>query len=135
MEAFSTAVELRFKDHQGRTALVKRPDAKLLVLSTAPRSLDTPLGRVRQRALAGHTTRRGVLTDARASSAFEGVAPAVAMLIDENGKMVGRNGSSLNAGRDLSADYPSFKDALTKGHGGTDIWANIRISKQAKMVT
>jgi hypothetical protein len=44
------------------------------------------------------------LSDARGSSAFEGIAPAVAMLIDENGKMVGRNGSSLNAGRDLGAD-------------------------------
>jgi methyl-accepting chemotaxis protein len=65
-----------------------------------------------------------VLSDARASSAFEGIAPAVAMLIDENGKMVGRNGSNLNAGRDLSADYPTFKDALTKGHSGSDLWAN-----------
>ena len=65
-----------------------------------------------------------VLTDARASSAFEGIAPAMAMLIDESGKMVGRNGSSLNAGRDLSADYPAFKDALTKGRAGSDLWAN-----------
>jgi phage terminase large subunit-like protein len=49
-----------------RTALVKRPDARLLVLSTAPRSLDTPLGRVRSRALSGIVRRRGVLTEARA---------------------------------------------------------------------
>ena len=48
----------------------------------------------------------------------------MAMLIDENGKMVGRNGSSLNAGRDLGADYPAFKDALSKGRSGSDIWAN-----------
>ena len=65
-----------------------------------------------------------VLSDARGSSTFEGVAPAVAMLIDENGKMVGRNGSSLNAGRDIGADYPPFKDALAKGRSGSDIWAN-----------
>jgi hypothetical protein len=64
------------------------------------------------------------LSDARGSSAFEGIAPAVTMLIDENGKMVGRNGSSLNAGRDLGADYPAFKDALAKGRSGSDIWAN-----------
>jgi hypothetical protein len=65
-----------------------------------------------------------VLSDARANFTFEGVAPAVAMLIDENGKMVGRNGSSLNAGRDIGADYPAFKEALAKGRSGSDIWAN-----------
>src|SRR5580692_10516036 len=32
-----------------------------------------------------------ILSDARGSATFEGIAPAVAMLIDENGKMVGRN--------------------------------------------
>ena len=64
------------------------------------------------------------LSDARGSASFEGIAPAVAMLIDENGKMLGRNGSSLNAGRDLGADYPAFKDALSKGRSGSDIWAN-----------
>jgi hypothetical protein len=64
------------------------------------------------------------LSDARGSSTFEGIAPAMAMLIDENGRMVGRNGSSLNAGRDLGADYPAFKDALSKGRSGSDIWAN-----------
>jgi phage terminase large subunit-like protein len=48
-----------------RTALVKRPDARLLVLSTAPRSSDTVLGQLRARALAGQVTRRGVFTDAR----------------------------------------------------------------------
>jgi methyl-accepting chemotaxis protein len=65
-----------------------------------------------------------VLSDARGASTFEGIAPAVAMLIDENGKMVGRNGSSLNSGRDLGADYPTFKEALAKGRNGSDIWAN-----------
>lgn len=49
-----------------RTALVKRPDARLLVLSTAPRSAETPLGRLRARALSGLVARRGVVTDARA---------------------------------------------------------------------
>jgi len=47
-----------------RTALVKAPGARLLVLSTAPRSGDTPLGRLRRRAIAGHVSRRGVVTDA-----------------------------------------------------------------------
>src|SRR4051794_35845823 len=49
-----------------RTARVKRQAARLLVISTAARSLDTPLGRLRTRALSGRVVRRGVLTDARA---------------------------------------------------------------------
>ncbi|HEY2514519.1 MAG TPA: MXAN_5187 C-terminal domain-containing protein [Polyangiaceae bacterium] len=65
-----------------------------------------------------------VLSDSRAGSTFEGIAPSVVMLIDENGKLLGRNGSNLNAGRDISADYATFKDALTKGRSGSDIWAN-----------
>jgi hypothetical protein len=64
-----------------------------------------------------------VLSEGRAQGLYD-VAPAVAMLIDDSGKMVGRNGSSLNAGRDLSADYPAFKDALAKGRSGSDVWAN-----------
>lgn len=49
-----------------QTALIKRPDAKQLTISTAPRSVETPLGRLRGRALAGRVVRRGVFTDARA---------------------------------------------------------------------
>jgi phage terminase large subunit-like protein len=49
-----------------RASLVKRPDARLLVLSTAPRTPDSPLGRLRARALSGRVVRRGVVTDARA---------------------------------------------------------------------
>ena len=65
-----------------------------------------------------------ILSDARGNAAFEGTMPAIVMLVGENGKMVGRNGSTLNAGRDISGDYPSFKDALAKGHSGSDVWAN-----------
>jgi phage terminase large subunit-like protein len=49
-----------------RTALVKRQDARLLILSTAPATVDSTLGRLRQRALSGLVERRGVYTDARA---------------------------------------------------------------------
>jgi len=40
------------------TGLVKRPDARLWILSTAPLSADTPLGRLRERALALPNARR-----------------------------------------------------------------------------
>jgi hypothetical protein len=40
------------------TALIKNPDCKLLAISTAPASMDSPLGRLRERALASPSVRR-----------------------------------------------------------------------------
>jgi len=48
-----------------QTGLVKRPDAKLLVISTAAAALDSPLGRMRVRALAQPGVhRKGAVTEA-----------------------------------------------------------------------
>jgi phage terminase large subunit-like protein len=49
-----------------QTALIKRPDARLLVISTPAPSLDSPLGQLRARALAGEVAQRGAHIDARA---------------------------------------------------------------------
>jgi phage terminase large subunit-like protein len=48
------------------TGLVKDPEARFLGISTAAARLDSPLGRLRARALAGTVTRRGAVTDATA---------------------------------------------------------------------
>ena len=49
-----------------QTGLVKRPDARLLCISTAPAVADSPWGRMRTRALAQADVRqRGVFTEAR----------------------------------------------------------------------
>jgi phage terminase large subunit-like protein len=49
-----------------KTAQLKRPGSKLIVISTAGAGADSPLGRLRSRALAQpHVTRRGAVTDAR----------------------------------------------------------------------
>jgi phage terminase large subunit-like protein len=49
-----------------RTAMLKRPDARMLTISTAAQGAGSPLGRLRQRALAQpQVRRRGALTDAR----------------------------------------------------------------------
>jgi hypothetical protein len=47
------------------SALHKNPDAKLVVTSAAAAGADTPLGRLRSRALAGRVSRRGPFVDAR----------------------------------------------------------------------
>jgi phage terminase large subunit-like protein len=49
------------------TALHKNPDAKLVITSTAAGGADTPLGRLRSRALAGTVKRTGAVVDARAN--------------------------------------------------------------------
>jgi phage terminase large subunit-like protein len=49
-----------------RTAMLKRPTSKLIVISTAGAGADSPLGRLRARAHAQpHVTRKGAVTDAR----------------------------------------------------------------------
>lgn len=48
------------------TGLVKHPGARFLGISTAAAQLDSPLGRLRSRALAGKTTRKGAVIDATA---------------------------------------------------------------------
>ena len=49
-----------------QTGLIKRPDSKLLVISTAAAQLDSPLGRLRARALAQRDVRRsGAVLEAR----------------------------------------------------------------------
>jgi phage terminase large subunit-like protein len=49
-----------------KTAQLKRPGSKLIVISTAGAGADSPLGRLRSRALAQlHVTRKGAVTDAR----------------------------------------------------------------------
>jgi phage terminase large subunit-like protein len=52
-----------------RTSLLKRPDARMHVISSAPEDAATPLGRLRSRALASpHVKRRGSLTEAHGGS-------------------------------------------------------------------
>lgn len=54
-----------------QTGLVKRPDAKLLMISTAAAQLDSPLGRLRERALAQPDVQRhGVVTEAHGELAW-----------------------------------------------------------------
>ena len=71
------------------TALAKRPGAKLIVISSAGQGSDSPLGRLRARALAQPTVKvRGCLTDARGPSLrmFEWSVPEELELTPRNVK-------------------------------------------------
>lgn len=56
-----------------------------------------------------------------AKSAFS-TAPSLVAFVDGNGKIVGRNGSPLERGDDVSAAYPLVKSSIAKGVGGSDVW-------------
>lgn len=61
---------------------------------------------------------------------LNGLKPAMVLLIDKNGVVVGRNGSALMRGDDLGAVYPALKAAIAKGVTGSDVWVNRKRNEQ-----
>lgn len=61
---------------------------------------------------------------AGAAAGAIGVKPTIVAMVDNAGKIVGRNGSDLNRGDDVGGAYPAFKDAIAKAHAGSDVWTN-----------
>lgn len=59
-----------------------------------------------------------------AASGAIGAKPTIVALVDNSGKIVGRNGSDLNRGDDVGSAYPAFKDAIAKGYPGSDVWTD-----------
>lgn len=56
-----------------------------------------------------------------AAAAALGARPAVVILVDPSGRVVGRNGSSLSRGEDLVTAHPALKPTL-EGLSGSDVW-------------
>ncbi len=65
-----------------------------------------------------------IVAAAKTAPDFEGRVPSLVLLTDANGLTIGRNGSELRRGEDLSATYPIFKAAIQKGQAGSDVWSN-----------
>jgi len=61
---------------------------------------------------------------ASAAGGAIGAKPSIVAVIDNSGKIVGRNGSDLNRGDDVASAYPAFKEAIAKGHPGSDVWTD-----------
>jgi len=55
---------------------------------------------------------------------LQGIRPALVLLVDDKGKVLGRDGSSMMRGDDLAAAYPSLKTALEGGTSMSDVWVN-----------
>lgn len=65
-----------------------------------------------------------VLASAKSEPSFSGALPSLVVVIDANGKVIGRNGSTLSRGDDLASAYPALKEAIAKGRSGSDVWVN-----------
>jgi hypothetical protein len=53
---------------------------------------------------------------------FERNVPTLVALVDADGRIVGRNSSSLNRGDDMAGTYHDLKATLTTGQPGSDVW-------------
>lgn len=67
---------------------------------------------------------------AAAAPELAGLSPGLVVLIDAQGKVVGRNGSQLMRGDDLGAAYPQLKRALTAGTTGSEVWFDRKRNEQ-----
>jgi len=62
--------------------------------------------------------------------AFASTPPAIVALVDPNGICLGRNGSNLMRGEDLSKTHPRLKEVIGRGATGSEIWYSRQLSQQ-----
>ncbi len=65
-----------------------------------------------------------VIASAKTTPEFEGAVPAIVLLVDRDGKILGRNNSNLLRGESLAAAYPKFTETMLAGKTGSDVWVN-----------
>jgi hypothetical protein len=86
----------------------------------APFALGTP----EARGAAATEASNGVRDAANAAAELQGVQPALVAIVDEKGRVLGRNGSQLMRGDELGKVYPGLARALEAGVPGSDLWIN-----------
>jgi len=61
---------------------------------------------------------------------FAKMAPSLVLFVDAQGVAVGRNGSALMRGEQISKDYPSLTEAIKTGTTASAIWINKQRQEQ-----
>ncbi len=61
---------------------------------------------------------------------FAKMAPSLVLFVDAQGVAVGRNGSALMRGENVTKDYPSLAEAIKSGTTGSAIWINKQRQEQ-----
>jgi hypothetical protein len=71
------------------------------------------------------------LRDAAVGEAmFAKMAPSLVLFVDAQGVAIGRNGSALMRGEQITKDYPSLTEAIKTGTTGSAIWINKQRQEQ-----
>jgi hypothetical protein len=63
-----------------------------------------------------------ILSAAKQAPSLGGSVPSLLVMVDKDGKTVGRNGSNLGRNEDLG--YAGLKAAIAAGNSGSDVWVN-----------
>jgi len=71
-----------------------------------------------------------ILSAAKQSHAFAGAVPSLVVLIDAQGKSIGRNGTNIGRGEDYGGAYEGLKTSLANGQSGSDAWAKVERNDQ-----
>ncbi len=61
---------------------------------------------------------------------FAKMAPSLVLFVDAQGVAIGRNGSALMRGEQISKDYPSLTESIKTGTTGSAIWINKQRQEQ-----
>jgi hypothetical protein len=61
---------------------------------------------------------------------FAKMAPSLVLFVDAQGVAVGRNGSALMRGEQVTKDYPSLAEAMKSGSTGSAVWINQQRQEQ-----
>ncbi|HEX2874069.1 MAG TPA: hypothetical protein VHP33_22595 [Polyangiaceae bacterium] len=61
---------------------------------------------------------------------FAKMAPSLVLFVDAQGVAIGRNGSAMMRGEQVTKDYPSLADAIKSGTTGSAIWINKQRQEQ-----
>ncbi len=76
------------------------------------------------RATAATTMADAVNEAAKQASELDGVKPALVMLVNPDGVVLGRNGSTLMRGHRLGDRYPAMPRTIKAGQTGSDVWVD-----------
>ena len=61
---------------------------------------------------------------------FAKMAPSLVLFVDAQGVAIGRNGSAMMRGEQVTKDYPSLAEAIKSGTTGSAIWINKQRQEQ-----
>jgi hypothetical protein len=67
---------------------------------------------------------------AKRSAELANTAPALVVILDTKGVVVGRNGSALMRGQDLGKRHPAMMAAIKAGQTGSDVWVDATHNEQ-----